>query len=341
MLAAAFSEHGPPDVLRYQELPDPVPGPADVLVRVRAVGVNRLDLDLRSGSSRMPLVLPHVLGMEAAGEIAAGGDAHGFKVGDAVIPLSSLTCGVCTRCAGGMELHCDKRQVLGVHRPGAYAEYLRVPAASVVRLPAGVSFESGAAIQTSLGAVWRALRTRAALAAGETLLVNGAGGGVGTAAVQVGHLLGATVIASAGSPEKLQRARELGADHVIDYRRESLVDRVRELTAAQGVDVVMESVGGEILQQSLQVLAPTGRLVTVGAHAGEIVDLDVIALFRNEWTLIGSVGSTREEVCKVIELVGSGALTPVVDAVMPLADAAAAHRKLEARSQVGKIVLVP
>jgi NADPH:quinone reductase-like Zn-dependent oxidoreductase len=216
-----------------------------------------------------------------------------------------------------------------------------VPAASVVRLPAGVSFESGAAIQTSLGAVWRALRTRAALAAGETLLVNGAGGGVGTAAVQVGHLLGATVIASAGSPEKLQRARELGADHVIDYRRESLVDRVRELTAAQGVDVVMESVGGEILQQSLQVLAPTGRLVTVGAHAGEIVDLDVIALFRNEWTLIGSVGSTREEVCEVIELVGSGALTPVVDAVMPLADAAAAHRKLEARSQVGKIVLVP
>lgn len=342
MKAVRFHEYGPADVLRYEDVPDPEPGPGEALVRVRACAINHVDIDMRNGTSRLPLMLPHTLGFELAGEVAAIGEgAEEVAVGDRVSPLYQIHCRQCEWCLRGDHMHCERITMLGVQAPGGYAEYAVAPAWALVKLPASLSYEDAAAIQTTFSTVWHALATRAGLEEGQWALVNAAGSGVGAAGVQVARMLGARVIASAGSAFKLERAAEYGAEAVVDYTKEDLAERVRELTGGHGVDVVMECVGGDVLRASLEALAKDGKVVTVGAHAGEVVPVDVILLFRNQWSLIGSVRATASEIRHVIDLVAQGRLRAVIHEVFPLERAADAHRLMEERRQFGKLILAP
>ena len=342
MRAVRFYEYGGIDVLREDDVPTPEPGTGEALVRVRAAAVNHVDIDMRNGTSRLPLTLPHTLGFEIAGEVAAlGPGADGVAVGDRVAPLYQIHCRECDWCLTGQHMHCERIAMLGVQSPGGYAEYVIVPAWALIPLPDALSFEQAAAIQTTFATVWHALVDRVPVREGQWVLVNAAGSGVGTAGVQVARLLGAHVIASAGSQFKLDRARELGAEATVDYRTEELAARVRELTGGRGVDVVLESVGGDVLAGSLGALAKDGSVVTVGAHAGEVVAVDVILLFRSQWSLVGSVRATADEIRRCVDLAADGKLTPVIHAALPLAEAAEAHRILEAREQFGKVLLLP
>jgi len=340
--AVRFHSYGGRNVLRVEEVPTPEPGPGEALVRVRACAVNHVDIDMREGISRLPLSLPHTLGFEIAGEVAElGPDVEDVAVGERVAPLYQIHCRECEWCRVGQHMHCEQITMLGVHSPGGYAEYAVVPAWALVPLAPSLTFEQAAAIQTTFATVWHALATRVRVDEGAWVLVNAAGSGVGTAGIQVAKLLGARVIASAGSDEKLARARALGAEETVNYRVDDLAARARELTDGRGVDVVMESVGGDVLAASLGALAKNGSVVTVGAHAGEVVPVDVILLFRHQWSLVGSVRATAEEIRHCIDLVADGRLTPVIHATLPLEAAAEAHRILEAREQFGKVLLVP
>lgn len=342
MKAARFHEYGDASVLVLDDAPDPVAGHGEVVVRVRACGINHVDIDMRNGSSRLPLQLPHTLGMEFAGEIAALGDGVvGWAVGDRVTPIFQVHCDTCDMCKSGDHNHCRNLNMLGIQSPGGYAEYVVVPAWVLYRLPDGMSYEAAAATQTSFCSALHALRTRAGVREGDWVLINAAGSGVGTAGIQVVRHLGGRVIASAGTDAKLARATELGADAVVNYSRENLTEAVLAATGGRGVDVVFEFVGGEILRQSIDTLTTFGKLVCVGAHAGEVEPVDFIDLFRNEWSLIGSARSTFGEIVESLDLVAQGRLHPVVHSVFPLAQAADAHRLMEARGHTGKILLAP
>lgn len=342
MKAVRFHEYGPADVLRYEDVPDPEPGPGEAVVRVRACAINHVDIDMRDGTSRLPLTLPHTLGFELAGEVAAIGEgAEEVAVGDRVSPLYQIHCRQCEWCLRGDHMHCEQITMLGVQAPGGYAEYAVAPAWALVKLPDSLSYEDAAAIQTTFSTVWHALVTRAGLKEGQWALVNAAGSGVGAAGVQVARMLGARVIASAGSDFKLERAAEYGAEAVVNYTTEDLAERVRELTGGRGVDVVMECVGGDVLRASVEALAKDGKVVTVGAHAGEVVPVDLILLFRNQWSLVGSVRATASEIRHVIDLVAQGRLRAVIHEVFPLGRAADAHRLMEERRQFGKLLLAP
>ncbi len=342
MKAVRFHEYGAADVLRCEDVPEPEPRPGEALIRVRACAVNHVDIDMRSGISRLPLELPHTLGFEITGEVAAVGEGvTEVAVGDRVSPLFQIHCRECEWCRRGEHMHCERIEMLGVQRPGGYAEYALAPAWALIRLPDSLSYERAAAIQTTFGTVWHALVSRVALAKGQWVLVNAAGSGVGSAGIQIARMLGGRVLASAGSDEKLERARELGAEAVVNYRTEDLATRVRELTDGRGVDVVMESVGGDVMAGSIASLAKNGKVVTVGAHAGEVVPVDMILLFRNQWSVVGSVRATADEIRHVVNLVAEGKLDPVIHDALPLEQAREAHRLIEERRQFGKVILVP
>jgi NADPH:quinone reductase-like Zn-dependent oxidoreductase len=319
-----------------------VPGPRDVVVRVRSVGLNHVDVDMRNGTSRLPLALPHTLGFEVGGEVAAVGDeVDAFATGDRVTPLYQVACRACAACLAGGQQFCERLEMLGVQRAGGYAELVVVPAASVVALPDDVSFDEAAATQTTFATAWHCLITRANLRAGETVLISAAGSGVGSAGLQVARRAGARVIVSAGSDEKLARARELGADAGVNYAEEDLTARVLEETGGRGVDVVLEHVGGAVFRNSLAAVATGGRVVVCGGHAGEVVPLDLIELFRHEWSVIGCARATEAEIARVIEMVGRGDFEPTISEHFPLEAAADAHRAMEDRRQFGKLILHP
>lgn len=333
-------QFGGPEELVLKEMPSPEPGEHEVLVEVRYCALNHVDLDIRSGTSRLPIALPHTLGLEFAGVVTEiGPGVRLSRVGDRVTALHQVHCGQCQWCLRGEEESCRDTQLFGVHLPGGYATHVLVPERAVLRLPAGLSFADAAASQTTFSTAWHALTTRANLRPGETVLVNAAGSGVGIAAVQIAQLLGGAVIVSAGSDEKIRAAVELGAIGGINYRTEALGSKVFDLTDGRGVDVVMECVGGEVLKGSLESLAQNGRLVTVGAHGGEIVPIDVIKLFRRQLSLLGSVRARKAEIEHVLRLVGSGKLRPVVHSCYSLDDVRVAHSCLAERSNVGKVLL--
>jgi NADPH:quinone reductase-like Zn-dependent oxidoreductase len=340
MTAVRLHAFGGPEALVVEQVAVPEPGEGEVLVRVRAAGVNHLDLDIRAGTSRLPIRFPHVLGMEAAGEVAAVGAAvEGVAPGDRVAVLYQSRCGSCAFCLAGEHSLCPAAELLGVHRPGGYAEYAVAAAGLLVPLPEQVPFEDAAAVQLSFGTAWHALAGRARLEAGETVLVSAAGSGVGSAALQVARLLGARPVASVGSPEKAERARRLGAELVVDYASAPLAETV--LAETGGVDVVLEHVGGALFGESLRCLRPGGRLVVLGAHAGEQVPVDLVELFRNQWSVIGSRRATEPELRHVFDLLGAGELRPTIHATLPLAQAAEAHALLAGRQAFGKVVLQP
>jgi NADPH:quinone reductase-like Zn-dependent oxidoreductase len=339
--AVRYHEHGAADVLRYEELEDPVAGPGEVIVAMRACGVNHFDIDLRSGVSRWPLPLPHQLGVEFAGEVdSVGPGVVGLRPGDGVWVQHEIECGVCAYCRAGKPNLCRAAQMFSVQLPGGYAEKVSAPARAVHPLPDGLTFEQAAAGQVAFATAWHMLVSRGQVAPGQTVVAQAAGSGIGHAAVQVAAFAGARVIATAGSAPKLDRARELGADEVINYREESIAERVLELTDGRGADLFIEHVGGELFMDSLRALRPGGRLVTCGAHAGETPPIDIIEVFRNEWEVLGSRVGTPAEMVTVMDLLGQGRFRAEVHAALPLAEAAEAHRIIERREQTGKVILV-
>lgn len=340
MKAAWFHKFGGPEVLVHEEAPKPAPKPGEALVRVRAVGINHVDLDHRAGTSRIPLTFPHILGREFAGELA--GHAGDFKEGDRVWITCRIPCRRCELCLAGRDNLCLKEGYFGLDIPGGYAEYVAVPIANLNALPSHVRFEDAAAAQIAFGTAWHVLVNRGFLQAGQTVLIQAAGSGIGSAAVQVAKLAGAAmIIATASSEKKLEQAGALGATHLINYSGGKFADKVMEITGGRGVDVVMEHIGGEVFTESLKCLARGAIIVTVGAHAGEVVPFDIIPFFRRELRLAGSKNASVLELRKVMQLVADGKLKPVVHKALPLAQAAEGHRIVDSRDFFGKVVLLP
>ena len=246
MKAVRFHDYGDADVLTLDDVPDPEPGPGEVVVHIRAAGLNHVDIDMRAGTSRLPLALPHTLGFEGGDIAAVGADVEDFAEGDRVTPLYQVACRHCEPCLAGRQQFCRRLEMLGVQRAGTYAEYVLVPAHCVVRMPDAMTYEQAASTQTTFATAWHCLITRARVRAGETVLVSAAGSGVGSSGIQVADTAGARVITSAGSDAKLARALELGADVAINYTDEDLTARVLEATDGRGVDVVLEHVGGSV-----------------------------------------------------------------------------------------------
>ncbi len=342
MKAMRFAHYGGPEVMILEELPALEPGPGEVVVEVHACALNHVDLDIRSGVSRLPVPLPHTLGLEFAGVVSeAGSEVDASWIGQRVTALHQVHCGKCQWCLRGEEESCSDTRLFGVHIAGGYATHVLVPERALIRIPDSLSFDDAAASQTTFSTAWHALRSRANLLPGETVLVNAAGSGVGVAAIQLAQLLGGRVIVSAGSDDKMNAALEMGAVGGVNYRTSDLASGVLELTDGRGVDVVMESVGGNVLKGGLEALAQNGRLVTVGAHAGEVVPVDVIVLFRKQLSLLGSVRANKAEIEHVLTLVGAGSVKPRIHRRFPLSGAREAHAVLAERSNLGKVILDP
>jgi NADPH:quinone reductase-like Zn-dependent oxidoreductase len=342
MKAVRFHEFGGVDVLRVEEIDDPSPGPGEVLVGIRAAALNHLDVDVRDGTSRFPVTLPHTLGVEVAGEIEELGEGvEGWSPGDRVNPYIMETCGDCRYCATGRESLCLTPGFISFSTGGGYAERVVVKARNLIRIPDGVSYEEAAALQVAFATSWHMLFTRGNLRAGERVMINSVGSGIGSAAVQLARIAGAYVIGNASTEEKLARAKELGMDAGINHRTEDVVARVEELTGGRGVDLVYEHVGGELFQKGLDSLTKDGRMVICGAHSGEVVPFDIIPFFRAQRTVIGSFVYTREEVASCFDLAARGLIKPLVHQTFPLEDAREAMATMERREHFGKLVLIP
>ena len=340
MKAIVFHQHGGPEVLKYADAPEPALRANDVLVRVKACALNHLDLWVRRGLPNVPLPLPHIPGSDVAGEIAKiGADVTTIRVGQKVVLAPLVSCGKCPACLGGLDNHCRQATNLGYMIDGGCAEFVRAPEVNCLAYPEDLTWEQAAAIPLVFQTAWHMLITRAELQPGEDVLVLGAGSGVGSAAIQIAKFFGARVLTTAGSEEKLAKAKELGADHLINYKTQKIRDEVRRITDKRGVDVVVEHVGTASWEDSLSSLAPTGRLVTCGATTGYDGKVDLRFLFSRQLSLLGSYMGTKSELHRVMKLVAAGKLKPVVDRVFPLAEAAAAHAYLESSSQFGKVVL--
>jgi len=340
MKAIVFHQHGAPDVLKYTDAPEPTIRPNEVLVRVKACALNHLDLWVRQGLPNVSIPLPHIPGSDVSGEIAQiGADVTTVRIGQKVVLAPGVTCGKCAACLSGQDNRCRQFTNLGYMIDGGCAEFVRAPEVNCLPYPENLSFEEAASIPLVFQTAWHMLVGRAEVQPGEDVLILGAGSGVGSAAIQIAKFFGARVIATAGSDEKLQKAKQLGADHLINHKTQKIRDEVRRITSKRGVDVVVEHVGTATWEDSLSSLAASGRLVTCGATTGYDAKLDLRFLFSRQLSLLGSYMGTKSELHTVMKLVASGSLKPVVDRVFPLAEAAAAHAYLESSSQFGKVVL--
>lgn len=340
MKAMVINRHGGPEVLEPADLPEPVPVPGEAVVRVRACALNHLDLWTRAGLPTLKVPFPHVLGSDVAGEIAAlGAPVEGLRAGQRVMLSPGVSCGRCRMCLGGEDSFCRSYRILGYQVPGGYAEQVRCPAANVIPLPDGIGFEEAAAFPLVFLTAWRMLVTRARVRPGDDVLVWAAGSGVGSAAVQLAKAFGARVIATAGTEAKLEQARRLGADEVVNHHGADVVAEVRRLTGKKGADVVVEHVGQATWERSILSLARGGRLVTCGATTGPRGATDLQHLFAKQLSLLGSYMGSKAELLDAAALFFARKLRTVVHAVLPLEQARRAHKALEASEHFGKIVL--
>lgn len=341
--AMVLRTHGGPEVLARETIELPEPGPREVRVRVRAVALNHLDIWTRRGLPHVKHEYPHRLGADIAGTLdALGPGAHlppGIKLGDKVLVNPGVSCGVCAQCLGGKDNLCKSYRILGESTQGGYSRYLNVPDANILPYPDPLPFPSAAALPLVFLTAWQMLVHKAKVQPGQTVLVQAAGSGVSSAAIQIAKLFGARVIATTGSHEKIPRARALGADEVIHYGEQDVVAECKRLTNKKGVDVVVEHVGGDVFVKSVLSTAWGGKVVTCGATAGFTPAIDLRQIFFRQVEILGSTMGSKADLHQVLEHVKSGKLHPVVDRVVPLWDATEAHRVLEARGAFGKVVL--
>ena len=340
--AVVLREHGGPEVLRREALPVEEPGPGQVRVAVRAVAMNHMDLWVRRGGPAFHVEMPHRLGCDVSGVVdAVGPGVSDLDAGTRVVVNPGLSCGVCRACLSGRDNLCPRYRILGENAQGGYGQLLVVPRQNIAPYPGELGFPEAAASLLTFLTAWQMLVDKAAVQPGETVLVHGAGSGVGVAAVQIARLWGARVIATAGSDEKLARARELGAEEGINYRTADFVAEVKWMTDRRGVDVVFELVGGDTFARSIKATRSGGRIVTCGATSGFSPQIDLRHVFFRQISILGSTMGSKGTLLEVLEHVAAGRLRPVIDRVMPLSQAAEAHRALEAREVFGKIVLEP
>lgn len=342
MKAVAIREHGDLDVLQLSDLPDPEIGPHEVLVRLKASALNRLDLFVRRGWKGLNLSFPHILGADGSGIIEEVGDGvEEFEARDEVVINPGLNCGECDFCRRGEDSLCLTYSILGEHRDGTYAELVKVPGRNVLPKPGGKPFEEVAAVPLVFMTAWRMVVDRARVKPGETVLVLGAGGGVASAAIQIAKVQGARVFATSSSEEKLRKAEMLGADLTINYREEPFERVAWEATGKRGVDVVVDSVGEATWKQSLRSLGKNGRLVTCGATTGPHGETDIRLIYWKQLQIVGSHMGTKDGLRQVLELVSAGKLRAPVHEVFPLERAREAQEVLEQGRQFGKVVLRP
>ncbi len=340
MKAIVFHQHGAPDVLKYEDAPEPSIRSNEVLVLVKACALNHLDLWVRRGIPGVPIPLPHIPGSDVSGEIAQiSADVTTVRVGQKIVLAPGVTCGKCAACISGQDNRCRQFTNLGYLIDGGCAEFVRAPEVNCLPYPENLSFEEAASIPLVFQTAWHMLTSRAELQPSEDVLVLGAGSGVGSAAIQIAKFFGARVLATASTDEKLQKAKQLGADHLINHKTQKIREEVRRITNKRGVDVVFEHVGTATWEDTLASLALGGRLVTCGATTGYDAKVDLRYLFSRQLSLLGSYMGTKSELRTVMQLVATGRLKPIVDRVFPLAEAAAAHAYLESSSQFGKVVL--
>ena len=346
MKATVFHEHGPPDVLKYEDVPDPEVGPSHVLVDVKAVALNHLDLFVRGGIPGLKLEMPHILGSDISGVIKEIGsdDSEALQTGQKVIIDPGRSCGVCEYCVRGEESLCATYGIIGEHYRGGYADFISVNAQNVIPVPehSKLDFNQAAATPLTFMTAWRMLMPKARVKPGDDVLIIGIGGGVALAAMQIAKLAGARVIVTSSSDEKLEKALKLGANIGINHSTNpDFHKEVYTLTNRRGVDIVIDSVGEATWEKSLRSLTKGGRLVTCGATSGPNAKINLNLLFWKQFEILGSTMGSRSELRDVLKLVWNGDLKPVVDRVLPLSKAQEAHEILEKSEQFGKIVLNP
>ncbi len=340
MRAIVLREFGGPGVLRVGEFETPKPGPGEVLVRVKAVGVNRLDIWIRSGKYRIRP--PHIPGTDVAGVVEeVGRNVGNIDVGERVVVYPLESCGSCEYCLKGEESMCINSKLLGRHMNGGYAEYVKVRADMVFRIPEKVGFKDAAAIPVNFLTSWHMLFNRTKLSPGDRILVIGGGSGIGYAAIELAKLAGASVIATVGEDWKIEKAKSIGADYVVNRRREDVYEAVMKITDGEGVDIVFEHAGKDVWPTALKVLKRGGTLVFAGATSGDEVNVSIRQLYWNQLNLHGSFLGNKDEFRKILKLLAEGRIKPIIDSVYRLEDASEAHRKMEASKHFGKLVLEP
>ncbi len=342
MKAVIFNQHGSPEVLQYTDVPDPTVGTNEVLLEVKACALNHLDVFVRRGLPGIEIPLPHILGADIAGIVREiGALVTWIRPGDEVMVQPGASCGHCHECFSGRDNLCPEYDIIGYRRDGGYAQLVAVPAVNVIPKPRKLNWEEAAALPLVTLTAWHMLVTRANVQPGETVLVQAAGSGVGSLAIQIAKLRGAQVIATASTEEKLQRAKELGADELVNYTREEWPKEVRRLTGRRGVDVVFEHTGAATWPGSIMSLRKNGRLVTCGATSGYEATTDLRQVFYRHLTILGSFMGSKAELLEAMKFIESGAIRAVVDQSLGLSEATRAHELIENRAQFGKLVLIP
>ena len=340
MKAVVFRQHGGPEVLEYTERSDPSIKANEVLVAVKACALNHLDVWARGGLPGIQIPLPHILGNDIAGAVLEAGELVTWvKPGDEVMLHPGVSCGHCAECLAGRDNMCREYAILGYLRDGGYAELVAAPGVNVIPKPKNLSWEEAAAVPLVTVTAWHMLTTRANVQPGEDVLIHAAGSGVGSIGIQIAKLRGARVIATAGSDEKLAKAKELGADDVLNYSNADWPKEVRRLTNKKGVDVVFEHTGAATWSGSIASLKTNGRLVTCGATSGYAAQTDIRQVFYRHLTILGSFMGSKAELLEAMKFIESGMIRAVVDQVLPLAEARRAHELMEDRAQFGKLVL--
>ena len=342
MQATYFEKHGGPEVLTYGDVKDPVPGPADVLIGVKACAMNHLDIWIRQGMPGIQIPMPHILGADVAGVVLeTGKGVKRFKKGDRVVISPGQLPLHVVEGFEARDSYSPEFQILGLQTQGGYAEKVSVPERWVIPVSEKYSFEEWASFPLAALSAYHMLVTRAQVRAGETVLVHAAGSGIGSLAIQLAKFLGATVFTTDGDFKKVSRAKKLGADEVILYKTEDFSEKVKKLTGNRGVDVIFEHIGPETWPKNLASLARGGRMVTCGATSGPKAEVEIRFLFSKQLSILGSYMGSFAELHKALELIEKGVLLPVLDEIFPLKDAAQAHQRMEERKNFGKIILKP
>ena len=342
MKAAYFKEHGGSDRILYGDYRDPIPDAAHVVVRVRACALNHVDMLLLDGRFPPPEGLPHVNGCEVTGTIESLDRGPSALVpGQRVIVFPGFSCGICEFCQRGERTVCLRYGYLGAHKDGGYAELVRVPAANCLPLPEAISFEAGAALPLAFLTSWHALLDKAELKPGQTVLVHAAGSGVGSAAIQIARLTGARVIATVGSDDKIEFAKSLGAERVVNYRTQDFVEETKQWTNKRGVDVVVEHIGGATLERSTYALTRLGTLVSIGSHDTHWGRLDLRHVYSKNLRILGTNLGSILELRTLLDYVAAGRLRPVIDRAFPLKDGRAAVQHVLDRRNKGKVLVIP